>query len=127
MKKLNKNSATWYDESMGHDLISAAEGNKIAELEIAIEATSDINYQEQPTGITALHAACANGCIEAVERLLQVGSIDLDVVDSFGRTAIDIAMRLHYDEIINLLADHQVQSIERRGHINIAPTPNDPA
>lgn len=52
--------------------------------------TIDINYQNQKTLWTALHAACFQEHEEIVELLLGSGA-NYDLPDSEGRTAVDIA------------------------------------
>lgn len=54
------------------------------------------------TGSTALHVACANGCIRVVDLLIR-NQAHVEVKDKYGSTPLDIAQAKHETEISNLL------------------------
>lgn len=54
------------------------------------------------TGSTALHVACANGCIKIVDLLLRNGAA-VDVRDKYGSTPMDLAVAKHHTDIVKLL------------------------
>ena len=54
------------------------------------------------TGSTALHVACANGCIKIVDLLIR-NNARIDVKDKYGSTPLDVAQAKHETEIVKLL------------------------
>ena len=56
-----------------------------------LAADADVNVQDQRTSSTVLMIASANGDVEIVRALLDADGIDLGVVDSQGRSALDYA------------------------------------
>lgn len=67
------------------------------------------------TGSTALHVACANGCIKIVDLLLR-NNARIDVKDKYGSTPLDVAQAKHETEIVKLLKaarENQVQHKHR--------------
>lgn len=54
------------------------------------------------TGSTALHVACANGCVKIVDLLLR-NNARVDVKDKYGSTPLDVAQAKHETYIIHLL------------------------
>ncbi|KAI7866135.1 hypothetical protein BDF14DRAFT_1882837 [Spinellus fusiger] len=54
------------------------------------------------TGSTALHVACANGCLRNADILLRNGASP-DIKDKYGSTPIDIATAKNYVDILQLL------------------------
>ena len=53
-------------------------------------------------GSTALHVACANGCVKTVDLLLRNGAL-VHVKDKYGSSPLDIAAAKHHVEIVRLL------------------------
>eukprot|EP00747_Dinoflagellata_sp_TGD_P163411 gnl/TRDRNA2_/TRDRNA2_182055_c0_seq1.p1 gnl/TRDRNA2_/TRDRNA2_182055_c0~~gnl/TRDRNA2_/TRDRNA2_182055_c0_seq1.p1 ORF type:complete len:252 (+),score=79.99 gnl/TRDRNA2_/TRDRNA2_182055_c0_seq1:69-824(+) len=51
---------------------------------------------------TALHAAAINGHVETVKLLLSFGA-DKDAQDTYGKTALDLAKEMEFDDVITLL------------------------
>lgn len=58
------------------------------------------------TGSTALHVACANGCIKIVDLLLR-NNARVDVKDKYGSTPLDIAYAKNEMDIVKLLTSAQ--------------------
>jgi len=56
-------------------------------------------------GQTPLHLACVNGNISAVRELLK--HCDIDVRDNNGKTALDLARKRLYSEVVDLLERHR--------------------
>lgn len=56
----------------------------------------------EATGSTALHVACANGCIRIVDLLLRNGA-SIHVKDKYGSTPHDVAIAKHHMDIVKLL------------------------
>ena len=66
-------------------------------------------------GFTALHDACLDGKTAAVAALLEsaVGSIDLDLPDNAGKTALELASDKGHTPIVDLLRD-AIDEADRR-------------
>lgn len=56
----------------------------------------------ESSGSTALHVACANGCIRIVDLLLRNGAT-IHVKDKYGSTPHDVAIAKHHMDIVRLL------------------------
>lgn len=63
------------------------------------------------TGSTALHVACANGCVKIVDLLLR-NNARVTIRDKYGSTPIDIALAKNEKEIIELLRN--AEKIQRK-------------
>jgi len=93
------------------DIIYAAEIGANERIEKALSLGEDVNVQEPATGITALHAAVANGHYETVQLLLNRVGIDLHIKDKFGRSPVGLAISIADDPIISLLTTHQITAL----------------
>jgi hypothetical protein len=69
------------------------------------------------TGSTALHVACANGCVKIVDLLIR-NNARVDVKDKYGSTPLDVAQAKHETEIINLLKSAKVKQRKDPHHYN---------
>lgn len=90
--------------------------NNIAAVQYLIDRGADVNIQKWSkkhsvdknqavrgaTGSTALHVACANGCVKIVDLLLR-NNARVDVKDKYGSTPLDVAQAKHETDIIHLL------------------------
>lgn len=102
-KVANKKALDNNTSAMGPDLILAAERGDLYGIRDAVLSGTSVNYQEDRTGITALHAASARGHLSAVKLLLAHPDIDPQLLDNFGRDALLVAMKTPYDEVIEVL------------------------
>ena len=76
-----------------HNIIFASETDNVAALNRCIEAGADINFVEEGTGITPLHAASARNSMNVVQRLFEFGDqLDTSIKDRHGRTAYEVAI-----------------------------------
>jgi ankyrin repeat protein len=89
---------------LGYDLIQAAKGSDVAEVERLLEAGADVDRQGIYYGRTALMWAARNayGLTEIVELLINAGT-DLNVQNDNGDTALIRATDKNYTEIIQML------------------------
>ncbi|KAF1799169.1 ankyrin repeat-containing domain protein [Mucor lusitanicus] len=90
--------------------------SNIAAVQYLIDRGADVNIQKWSkkhsidktqavpgaTGSTALHVACANGCIKIVDLLIR-NNARIDVKDKYGSTPLDVAQAKHETEIVKLL------------------------
>ncbi|CAG0905805.1 unnamed protein product [Cyprideis torosa] len=72
---------------------------------VMIGLTEDLNRQDQQTGNTLLHSCCLHGSEEAAKRLIEKGA-RLDVKNSKGETALDIARAKGYAHIASHFPGH---------------------
>ncbi|KAG2202481.1 hypothetical protein INT47_013097, partial [Mucor saturninus] len=96
--------------------------NNIAVVQYLIDRGADVNMQKWSkkhcvdksqavpgaTGSTALHVACANGCIKIVDLLLR-NYATVDLKDKYGSTPLDVAQAKHETEIVHLLKAAKVK------------------
>ncbi|GAN08790.1 ankyrin [Mucor ambiguus] len=101
--------------------------NNIAAVQYLIDRGADVNIQKWPkkhsidktqavpgaTGSTALHVACANGCIKIVDLLIR-NNARIDVKDKYGSTSLDVAQAKHEAEIVKLLKVAREQQRQHR-------------
>ncbi|KAI9311729.1 ankyrin repeat-containing domain protein, partial [Dichotomocladium elegans] len=90
--------------------------NNIAVVQYLIDRGAEVNAQRWSKkhsadksqavagaiGSTALHVACANGCVKTVDLLLRNNAL-VDVKDKYGSSPLDIAAAKHHVEIVRLL------------------------
>ncbi|KAI7859794.1 hypothetical protein BDC45DRAFT_161697 [Circinella umbellata] len=90
--------------------------NNIAVVQYLIDRGAEVNAQRWSKkhsadksqavagaiGSTALHVACANGCVKTVDLLLRNGAL-VHVKDKYGSSPLDIAAAKHHVEIVRLL------------------------
>lgn len=61
------------------------------------------DYQHSETGVTPLMAACSRGMTNAAEQLINLGAnVHFRAIQA-GCTALDIALRFHHDDCVDLL------------------------
>ncbi|KAL5509390.1 hypothetical protein EMCRGX_G004757 [Ephydatia muelleri] len=66
-------------------------------VQVLIQFGANINHQLQPEGWTPLMLAAQNGNLEITQLLCSQPDIQLDAIDNFGYTAIDIAKSHHHN------------------------------
>ena len=71
---------------------------------ILLNAQADMNAQDQ-CGYTALHHSALNGNLVTTELLLSAGA-DPSLVNSVGKTAVDVALDSRHHDICQLLLSH---------------------
>ena len=82
----------------------AATGEKVEDLEAFIEAGVNFNFWDYDKR-TPLMIAANNGHEDIVEMLLKAGA-EKDIVDRWGRKAIDSAKLAHHADCVKLLSHH---------------------
>ncbi|KAI9004917.1 ankyrin repeat-containing domain protein [Phycomyces nitens] len=96
--------------------LACTSDTNITSVQYLIDRGAEVNSQRWPrkysldkskavagaTGSTALHIACANGCVRTVDLLLRNGAIS-DVKDKYGTTAVDLAISKQNTDILRLL------------------------
>ncbi|KAI8357898.1 hypothetical protein EDC96DRAFT_514815 [Choanephora cucurbitarum] len=94
--------------------LSCISDNNIAVTQYLIDRGADVNIQKwskkkhkthaihNATGSTALHVACANGCIKTVDLLIRNHAL-IDIKDKYGSTPLDIAQAKNEVEIVKRL------------------------
>ncbi len=93
-----------YDAKMkGEALIRESDGGYIKEAKSILEGGGDVNWQMQPSGLTALMAAAAGGHLEVVKFLIQAGA-NQNLKDANGRTALERARQAGAKEIVAFLS-----------------------
>lgn len=88
------------------DIIAGAIRNDVKEVAGAVEIDgTSINYRDEKNGLTALHRASARGNLRVIFWLVSRAENDLDIfiLDSFGRTAADLAARCGQDAVLDIL------------------------
>ncbi|KAJ8651779.1 hypothetical protein O0I10_012644 [Lichtheimia ornata] len=89
--------------------LACVSDNNLAAVQYLIDRGAQVNAQRWTTkrgiessGSTALHVACANGCIRIVDLLLRNGAT-IHVKDKYGSTPHDVAIAKHHMDIVRLL------------------------
>eukprot|EP00731_Ephydatia_muelleri_P013385 Em0007g695a len=80
-------------------------------VQVLIQFGANINHQLQPEGWTPLMLAAQNGNLEITQLLCSQPDIQLDAIDNFGYTAIDIA-KSHHHNLVH-------EELENRTHMKI--------
>ena len=96
---------------LGEKLTSCARFGLLRKLKCFQIAGADLNTVNL-SGQTALHAATECGQIQIVHFLIREKEVNCLQKDIYGRTAVQIAEFLHYDNILQLLANDDVQSLQ---------------
>ncbi|KAG9412773.1 hypothetical protein AC1031_015670 [Aphanomyces cochlioides] len=97
--------------SVGAELLAAARGGDVQEVEriCATASTEIINYQDEHSGNSALHMACANGHVACAEILLKHGAKHIG--NSNGNTPLHWAVQNKHIEVARVLLSN-VQDID---------------
>jgi ankyrin repeat protein len=82
-------------------LLAASHGDP-TKLKILLDAGADVNLAQD--GVTALMRACEHNLVGNVELLLEKGA-NAHIVDSRGRTAMEIASEKGHDDLVMLLLE----------------------
>ncbi|KAI7884633.1 ankyrin [Lichtheimia hyalospora FSU 10163] len=89
--------------------LACVSDNNLAAVQYLIDRGAQVDAQSwstkrdtEATGSTALHVACANGCIRIVDLLLRNGA-STHVKDKYGSTPHDVALAKHHMDIVRLL------------------------
>lgn len=85
-------------------LTFAAEAGSERALEVLLKAGADVNITCQ-NGMTVLHYSVRSGNTQLVSRLLEAGATGgATVKDKWGHTALQLATRLHHNDMVKLLS-----------------------
>lgn len=104
-------------------LEAAAKGDYMMIEKLVATGESRINFRDPNNGYTALHFACANGHLECVSILLQLGADPSASTGSsaFGYlTPLHIASQAGFDDIVSLLLHHSSDVTEPDSNNNTA-------
>eukprot|EP01038_Epipyxis_sp_PR26KG_P005338 gene5338-7407_t len=95
----------------GEDLNNAVKKGNLVEVQRLIEEDGTlVNYQDKG-GSSALHKAASKGHNDVVLSLLEADA-DIQLKDYKNETALDIAKKRRYDEIVSLLQETQIKANE---------------
>jgi uncharacterized protein len=83
-------------------LMKAGDRGNIEMMEKLINAGADVNLQDD-YGATALMWSCHRGYLDAVKVLLICNDLDLSIKNQGGYTALKLAERNQYPEVVELL------------------------
>ena len=90
-----------------YDIIAGADEGDFGEVDAALdENPKAISFQEPSVGLTALHVAAADGNLDMVNHLLSKPGVNPNIVDKFGRQALDMAIYIGHDGVIEVLSRH---------------------
>ncbi|KAM0748985.1 ankyrin [Meredithblackwellia eburnea MCA 4105] len=87
-----------------HDLAIEGKADEIRQLLATSAGRARVNEKDS-YGFTPLHLAVDRGHVQVAEVLLKEGA-DITMKDEDGNTALDLAMVLEDDKMINLLKEH---------------------
>lgn len=105
VNSLKAQTGPWakYDNKMkGEALIRESDAGYLKEVQSIVAGGGDVNWQMQPSGLTALMAAASAGHIEVVKFLIKSGA-NANLKDANGRTALDRAKQKGATDIVTLL------------------------
>jgi len=90
---------------MERKLTAAVLVNDVAQVRLLLKANPklDINWAEEPSILTALHAASFSGHLEIVKNLLAHPGININAQDRNGVTAISFGCRFGCESVIQVL------------------------
>ena len=89
---------------MNYDIIRGAERNDLDEVRSAVEIEGvSVNYQEPVAGLTALHKVAARGNILVLKWLVSHPDVDLDIRDTFDRSAAKVAAMFRQEEAYQII------------------------
>ncbi|KAF1315574.1 Tkl protein kinase, partial [Globisporangium splendens] len=96
------------DQKGATALLLAAGKGKHQVVDLLLTLGADVNAQGGKNGMTPLHGAAKNGHFAVVERLILAGgaTIQVNLLDRSGCTALYWAVRKGYLEIVAFLLDH---------------------
>ena len=94
----------------------AATKNMIHSFKILIDKGADPNFKVIQTGDTILHIAVKKGNIEMVKLLLDTNKIKFDEKNKENKTALELSLELHEENIYNLIKD-KIEEGNRQGDI----------
>lgn len=103
---LSAQTGPWakYDAKMkGEALIRESDGGYIKEVRSILEGGGNVNWQMQPSGLTALMAAVSGGHLDVVKLLIERGAKQ-NLKDANGHTALDRARQVRAQEIVAFLS-----------------------
>jgi len=88
-----------------NNIILAVESGQLSIVETVLsEDPSLINFQDDATGLTGLHVAVADGAVAIARYLLSVPHIDPTIRDFRGRDALDLAIGLGHQPLIQMIS-----------------------
>ena len=90
------------DNSGNTPLIYAAQKGYLDNVKVLLAAHADVNYQN-PSGLSALAAAAAEGDLPMVKWLVKNGKADINIADKNGRTPVSYAVENNRPEVLNFL------------------------
>lgn len=126
VRLLRNAGATMELRAVGPMLCACAAVNDVAGLKRLVESSADINIPDYDNR-TALHLACSNGCIEAVEYLLSIPGINVTPEDRYRNTPLVDAIRHHHKDVQALLraAGSKLGEVDIDIKLNFAAESND--
>ena len=124
MSDISKQKELMKEFAVAKIIFAALHGN-LAEVDRAAAVDRRaINFQEPESGVTALHVAAGNGDVALTRHLLMKPGIDVAIKDRFGRDALDLAIEINADEIVELLSRKLYpKSFARLGKTGPDPVP----
>lgn len=90
------------DNNGNTPLIYAAQKGYLDNVQVLLTAHADVNYKN-PTGLSALAAATAEGDLPMVKWLVKNGQADVNITDKNERTPVFYAVENDQPEILNFL------------------------
>jgi len=97
-------------EALNKKLLNAATGKSTKDILQLLDQGADVNFADR-AGVSPLHKACSNNCLEVVRLLIERGA-DVNLVTSMGWTPLHVAGVLGNSKIVKLL-------VERGAYINL--------
>jgi hypothetical protein len=70
-------------------------------------------------GNTALTFASDKGHLEVVRALLNHDGVDVNIMDRYGKTALDVARKKNKDDIARLLEEHMERELREEKELNL--------
>ncbi|KAJ1638759.1 kinase-like domain-containing protein [Pavlovales sp. CCMP2436] len=92
-------------DARGMDLREAAATNNATAMRVLVSQGCAVNGPDYDRR-TALHVACAEGSLEAVQVLISEAKADVNPLDRWGSTPLDEATRARHEHVAEYLSKH---------------------